>query len=236
MNRVSRVALLVAFAALVAPLAVHAQNDALLTGRWTITDGRYGGSRYDGFVDITPGKLIYNLAWNAAGKTYKGFGVEQDRMLYCAWGNANFGFVLYTIVNDSTVNGVWANSGSPEDQGAEYLVGGSISAKATEFRVAGTNPPSNGSSSGSGYSGTLKVSHDGDMYSFEWHVNQDVYYGVGIRCGKQIAVGWGSASDDFGAICYTEAPDVLRGRWVAHSGAEIGAENLQRMKTGQPGR
>lgn len=210
---------------------LRAQESPDINGTWNITQGTFGTSNYGGTVSIAQGPSVCLMKWNSEGSEFIGFGRMIGNDLYVAWSRAeNFGFVLYTIVDDSVLQGVWGLSGNPEGQGEEYAHGGSVKAKTSRFHAVGKNPD------GSNYTGTLDVSHEGDVYQFVWRVNDDVYYGDGLRVGNKIVVGWGGAADNFGAIHYVFSGNAAKGRFILHGSTEIGIENLARATKGRTGR
>ncbi len=205
-----------------------------INGNWVITEGKYGDGSYDGTVTMQNSPSICRLHWNAGGAEYDGFGWLIGKTLYAAWGQVErFGYVLYTIEDDSVLTGVWGISTDPTNAGNERASGGSLSKKNTTFVVNGTNPDR------TIYTGKLEIAHEGEVYHLVWHVKDDVFYGDGIRVGNTLIVGWGGASDVFGAVFYNVNPagTEARGRFVSHGGSSVGTENLARPSHGgRPGR
>ncbi len=220
---------LCAAALFAAVLSVPALAQDDVDGKWRIKEGRYEGSTYEGTVDIKSEAGITKLYWNTAGAEFWGFGQVENSKLYAAWSHAeSFGYVFYTIYSDSSLAGSWALSSAPESRGTEHLSGGSISAKSTTWRVSGLNPASSGYQSA--YTGTMEMARVGDAYHIVWHVGENTYYGVGLKVENKLIVGWGAASDVFGAVCYTIKNNGLRGSWVTHSGDAVGVENIVRQR------
>ena len=80
------------------------------------------------------------------------------------------------------------------------------------YRVNGKN------ADGTGYSGRLAVTRQGDRYRFAWTVGSSTYRGTGVLRGNIVAVDWGQAQP----IVYAIAEDgSLRGLWSGGAGEEI---------------
>jgi hypothetical protein len=87
-----------------------------------------------------------------------------------------------------------------------------------EYDVEGTNP-----GSGSGYSGTVRVSRTGETYNVVWTVGGTRYVGTGIGNKDFLAVSYRSGNST-GLALYGQADGSWQGIWTYAGSREVGTE------------
>ncbi len=201
-----------------------ATADDPFSGTWTITDARtLGGEPYSGTVRIASIGAVYELEWNTTVGKYRGLGLAEGNKLCTAWGK-NFGVVLYQINGDGTLSGRWTIAGA-NAEGKEEARGGAPNELEGEYSIKGSNPGGKG-----GYEGKLRIRKTGATYQLRWTVpGSQPYFGIGLRVGDSLHVGWGSGKDSYAVISYTFDGASAEGLWTI-GGSDKTAKELLTKK------
>lgn len=204
-----------------------------ITGTWNIIEGSYEGKSYEGTVEIGMGKGALTFSWNTGGTSYTGVGLELDGYVGVGWGSGGrSGIAIYKIISDSLLEGIWAFNADNNPPGKEKARGGNLSRKNATFNVSGTNP-----GGGEAYTGSLKLTRSGDAYDVVWKIADDTFYGVAMRMGNVLIIGWSVSREDVGVVGYRFDGDRAFGKWGLPGGATLGIENLARLQSNAtPGR
>jgi tetratricopeptide (TPR) repeat protein len=74
-----------------------------------------------------------------------------------------------------------------------------------------------------GYDGILRITRSGEVYQFSWV--EGAYYGVGLRRGERVSVGWTNTDELCGVVSYRiHANGTLEGSWAAQGQEGVGSE------------
>jgi len=87
-----------------------------LNGVYTITNAynpKTGGS-YSGTVSINKNGGVYLVSWSLPSESYSGIGILQDNVLIVGWGLGQNTNVVGYKIEDKTLLGQWAMSGTTE--------------------------------------------------------------------------------------------------------------------------
>jgi hypothetical protein len=89
------------------------------------------------------------------------------------------------------------------------------------YTCKGMNPD------GKEYTGSVKITKQGDVYHLKWTIGQGSQSGVGIREENTLAVSWVGAGGASGVVVYKIGKDKrLVGRWAVQGGKDIYTETL----------
>lgn len=182
-------------------------------GRYTV-DGTNpdGSSGYDGRLTVSAQGEAFRVVWETGGEPVVGIGVRQGDVFATAYGG-DCGVVAYAPV-DGGYEAVWATMGGTalgteraEEAGPEGT-----------YRVAGTNPGSDGV-----YTGTLAMRADGNATAVRWDVGGSVYEGIGLAVSGVLGVAYGAET------CSVAVYDVrpgggLDGVWTTPGAGGVGTE------------
>jgi len=193
------------------------------TGTWKISDAAtLSGKSYSGTVRIAGIGAVYELKWDTTAGKYRGLGLADGEKLCTGWGGKVFGVVLYKINSDGTLTGRWTIPGANEAEGTEAASGGAPGKLEGEYDVKGTNPGAKG-----GYEGKLQIRKTGDTYQLKWTLpGNRPYYGVGLRVGDSLHVGWGIGSETYAVISYDFKNGSAEGVWTVGESSKTAKENL----------
>jgi len=193
------------------------------TGTWKISDAAtLSGKSYSGTVRIAGIGAVYELKWDTTAGKYRGLGLADGEKLCTGWGGKVFGVVLYKINSDGTLTGRWTIPGANEAEGTEAASGGAPGKLEGEYDVKGTNPGGKG-----GYEGKLQIRKTGDTYQLKWTLpGNRPYYGVGLRVGDSLHVGWGIGSETYAVISYDFKNGSAEGVWTVGESSKTAKENL----------
>jgi hypothetical protein len=93
-----------------------------------------------------------------------------------------------------------------------------------EYEVKGSNPDGKG-----GYEGKLRIQKSGDTYQLRWIIpGSRTYYGVGLKVGDSLHVGWSTSSNTYAVISYSFTGGVAEGTWTIGGSSHTAKENLAR--------
>ncbi len=206
-------------------LAANALAEDSFSGTWKITDARtLAGKAYTGTVRIASIGAVYELQWNTSAGKYRGLGLADGNKLCTGWSAGNFGVVLYRINGDGTLKGRWTIPGANELEGTEEATGGPIGALAGDYEIKGTNPGGKG-----GYEGKLRIRKTGATYQLRWTIpGSQPYYGVGLKVGDALHVGWGTGKDNWAVVTYTFDGASAQGLWTIGGADRTAKETLSK--------
>lgn len=200
-------------------------------GKWQVTEAvNLNGNPYGGTVNVSMTPTgVASLAWyNRSGQhVQNGLGFLQDGHLMAVWSaEPTYGINLYKIQKDGTLNGRWTVNVSQGRVGAELASGGTPGVLEGEYQVRGTSTAEDGG----GYSGTMKINRHGETYYVAWNASGYIYYGIGLRHGDWLAVGWGLKDlRHFGVVDYAVQDTTAAGRWTMLGSQKVSFENLERL-------
>lgn len=205
--------------------ATTALGEDQFTGTWRITDAQtLNGRSYSGSVRIASIGAVYELQWDTSAGRYRGLGLADGDKLCTGWGGKNFGVVLYKINGDGTLKGRWTIPGANEAEGTEQATGGTPGQLEGEYDIKGSNPDGRG-----GYAGKLRISQTGDTYQLRWTIpGSRTYYGVGLKVGDSLHVGWSTGSNTYAIISYAFTGGMAEGIWTVGGSSRTAKENLAR--------
>jgi len=220
----SRLFLGLAFTSLLFLVSSSLAEDSF-SGTWKITEGStLSGRAYTGTVRIASIGAVYELQWNTSAGKYRGLGLADGDKLCTGWGGKNFGVVLYQISTDGTLQGRWTIPGANEFEGKEEASGGTPGELEGEYVIRGTNPGGRG-----GYEGQLRVRKTGATYQLRWTIpGTQPYFGVGLRVGNALHVGWGTGKEPYAVISYDFDGSSAEGLWSVGGAERTAKENLSR--------
>ena len=179
------------------------------------------GKSYTGTVRIASIGHVYELRWQTNAGNYAGLGLADGNKLCTGWGK-HFGVVLYKINGDGTLSGRWTIPGANEAEGNEEASGGVANQLEGEYTIKGTNPGGKGS-----YEGKLRIRKTGATYQLRWTVpGNKPYYGVGLRVGDSLHVGWGTGNDSYAVISYSFDGETAEGLWTMAGSDKTAKESL----------
>jgi len=193
------------------------------TGTWKISDATtLTGRAYNGTVRISSIGAVYEVQWNTTAGNYRGLGLADGDRLCTGWGGKVFGVVLYKINSDGTLSGRWTIPGANEAEGTEAATGGTAGQVEGEYDVRGANPGGKGS-----YTGKLKIRKTGETYQLKWTLpGNRPYYGVGLKVGDSLHVGWGIGSETYAVISYDFKDGAAKGIWTVGESRKTAKEDL----------
>ena len=211
-----------AFAILLITTAGASAGDSF-SGTWKITEARtLTGRPYTGTVRIASIGAVYELEWKTSAGNYRGLGLADGNKLCTGWGGKNFGVVLYKINNDGTLTGRWTIPGANEAEGTEEATGGTPNLLEGEYTIKGTNPGGKG-----GYEGKLRIRKTGATYQLRWTIpGSRPYYGVGLKVGHSLHVGWSTSSETYAVISYSFKGGIAEGTWTIGGSNHTAKEDL----------
>ena len=220
-NRLRR-ACTVAFAILACATASASADDSF-SGSWKIADAQtLTGKAYTGTVRIAKIGAVYELQWDTSAGKYRGLGLADGNKLCTGWGGKNFGVVLYRINGDGTLKGRWTIPGANEFEGTEEATGGTAGELEGEYSIAGSNPGGRGS-----YTGKLRIRKTGATYQLRWTIpGGQPYFGVGLKVGDALHVGWGTGADPYAVISYAFDGESAEGLWTVGGSEKTAKETL----------
>ncbi len=164
---------------------------------------------------------VYELEWNTTAGKYRGLGLAEGNKLCTGWGK-NFGVVLYKINGDGTLSGRWTIPGANEAEGKEEAIGGAPNELEGEYTIKGSNPGGKG-----GYEGKLRIRKTGATYQLRWTIpGSQPYFGIGLRAGDSLHVGWGSGKDSYAVVSYTFDGASAEGLWTIGGSDKTAKESL----------
>ncbi len=137
-----------------------------------------------------------------------------------------FGINMYKIGRDGTLTARWTQS---KDGGKLFTE----VARGTPGKLEGNYTMQGQANDGSGgnYSGSMRIDRYGDTYYVGWNVNGTTnFYGIGLRHGDWLAVGWSTAEKGFGVIDYKLDGDTAQGRWALMGSQQLSFEMLERER------
>jgi hypothetical protein len=184
---------------------------AALGGIYRVSGTNPNGTRYTGVVALLASGGRVGFIWWINKQTFTGIGEFAGRMLVVDWGQKHP--VTYIFNREGRLDGEWAD-GSATDTLQIFARSATTPMAPAEgiYRVNGKNPD------GSGYSGRLAVTRQGERYRFAWTVGSSTYRGTGVLRGNILAVDWGQAQP----IVYALAEDgSMRGLWSGGDGEEV---------------
>lgn len=195
------------------------------SGTWKITDARtLAGKAYTGTVRISTIGAVHELEWKTSAGNYRGLGLADGNKLCTGWGGKNFGVVLYKINRDGSLSGRWTIPGANEAEGTELATGGTPNELEGEYEVKGSNPGGKG-----GYQGQLRIRKTGATYQLRWTIpGSRPYFGVGLKVGDSLHVGWGIGSDTYAVITYTFDGASAEGLWTIGDSTKTAKETLSK--------
>ena len=80
------------------------------------------------------------------------------------------------------------------------------------------------------YEGIVVIRKHGDSYILQWVIGLEAYFGVGMRDGDRLVVGWSSSAGK-GVTVYQVGSKKLVGTWVAIPGnGKVHEETLELLK------
>jgi hypothetical protein len=89
------------------------------------------------------------------------------------------------------------------------------------YACKGMNPD------GKEYTGSVKITKQGDVYHLKWTIGQESHAGVGIREENTLAVSWTEAGGTSGIVVYKIGKDKrLVGKWAVQGGKDVYTETL----------
>jgi len=223
LNRL-RLIVCLAWAGLIISVTPSLAEDSF-SGRWKITDARtLAGKAYTGTVRIASIGAVYELQWNTSAGKYRGLGLADGNKLCTGWGGKTFGVVLYKINDDGTLKGRWTIPGANEYEGAEEANGGTPGELEGEYAVKGSNPGGRG-----GYEGKLRIRKTGATYQLRWTIaGSQPYYGVGLKVGDSLHVGWGTGKGTYAVISYDFDGTSAEGLWTIGGAERTAKESLSK--------
>lgn len=195
------------------------------TGTWKISNAQtLTGRRYSGSVRIASLGGVYEVQWDTTAGKYRGLGLADGERLCTGWGGKTFGVVLYKIHDDGTLDGRWTIPGANEAEGTEVASGGKPGQLEGSYRITGTNPGGKG-----GYTGELTIRKTGDTYQLKWTIpGSRPYYGVGLKVGDSLHVGWGVGSETYAVISYDFKNGGAEGVWTVGGSRKTAKEDLSK--------
>ena len=167
---------------------------------------------------------VYEVQWNTSAGNYRGLGLADGDKLCTGWGGKRFGVVLYKIKGDGTLDGRWTIPGANEAEGTEQATGGTAGELEGEYTVKGTNPGGKG-----GYTGELRIRKTGETYQLRWTIpGSRPYFGVGLKVGDSLHVGWGIGSETYAVISYDFKDGAAKGTWTIGGSSNTAPESLSK--------
>ena len=192
-------------------------------GGYNADDGSsYAGSLSIQVNNLTPQvtDVVYDLAWDTGGMSY-GTGILIKDVLAASFGGSSCGAVFYTADAGMNLTGIWVTL-QPKELGTENAAPYSVpSSFAGGYSVQGTN------SNGSGYSGSLNIIQQGQVWQLAWEIGSDAFDGIGISSGNVLAAAYGGAG--CGVALYAIQPNGdLDGIWGVWGNDYLGTEYATR--------
>jgi len=184
-----------------------------------------GGGQYKSVLTVTPHDDVYQFTWVSGSKSYDGVGVLSDNEVAVSFTDGESGkgcgVALYKIAGDGSMTGktgYWGQN-TLEIETAKRTSGSDLEGS---YDIEGKNPK------GEAYKGKLKVTQDGDGYTFNWDAGS-AYSGYGIRAGEFVAVGFGGSKCSF--VGYdVQADGTLAGKWGSQGSKKFGTEIAKPQK------
>lgn len=188
----------------VAALAGAALANPPFPGSYDVTGKNPDGSSYKGTLQIEVGsKDTYRLTWRTPGAV-PGIGISDGRLLVAGYGSPNCGVAAYSVKDDGSLVGDWAQGSLAGSERAKPT-GDASADMLGDYVVEGTNPD------GSSYKGALLVSQDRGGPVLTWRTGNDAQ-GVGMKVGRLLVAGYGGR--ECGVVAYAFDEDgVLKGLW-----------------------
>jgi hypothetical protein len=194
-----------------APMPQTAEASPMaLAGVYRVNGTNPNGSNYHGMLALTQDGDELRLVWWIGKQVFNGTGHFAGKMLVVNWGDKHP--VIYSFGEGGALDGEWADGSATERlEPVAIAAPGDVLLSDGRYKVDGANPD------GSRYSGTVKVTKQGERYRLEWQVGNTRYKGIGELAGKLLTVDWGSVTP----VIYALAPDgSLKGLWDAGKGEE----------------
>lgn len=179
---------------------------------------------YAGNVYIAKEGQTYRLLWEFLGSIpYEGVGVVMDNTLCVGWSNlgGGYGVVVYKVAQGS-LKGKWTTPALGGLAGIEDLEG-PTGLNGVYKIVNSLNPQTN-----QGYSGSVTINREGEVYLLNWTLTSEAYSGVGILQDDLLIVGWG-VGQNVGVVGYQIQDEKLLGRWAIPGVTAMGTEHLSKI-------
>jgi hypothetical protein len=179
--------------------------------------GMTGSYAADVVIKLTG--AYYSLDWRlAAGRNYRGVGIELPEFLAVGWGVEDHHVFVYEI-SGSRLIGRWASAKSNGKLGEEVLEG-PAGLNGNHQIVEGIDP------SGAAYDGTVSIAANGAVYRLQRRTSAgNAQGGVGIKKGNRLIVGAGPGGGA-GVMVYTIQETGLSGQWAQPASNMLGTEYL----------
>lgn len=193
-----------------------------IDGLWRITSAANpSGKAYTGNVQISRAGEAWDMSWKLHdGSTQSGIGIDLGNgVLAAGWGGTEaFGVVVYDVAG-GTLTGKWAQKGL-RTLGLENL-SGPPGLNGNYTVTLGKGP------TGAAYTGSLRISPNGNLYDLTWTTDGTTQKGVGLLEGSKLIAGWGIANGA-GFVRYKSSASRLDGVWAPVGGNRTAVEVLER--------
>jgi hypothetical protein len=201
-----------------------------VAGRWQITDAaNFTGEAYGGSIEMRVSSTgVVDLDWldEQGNIAQTGIGLVEDGHLFAAWcATPAYGFCLYKLGPDGTMQARWTMAGAAGRLATETASGGTPGKLEGQYDIEGVPLTPGGR-----YKGTLAVAKRGDTYSVVWNTADGKYQGVGLRHGDYLAVAWSvERAEGYGIVDYKLEKDAAKGRWTQIGSTDLSFEILKRQ-------
>lgn len=190
------------------------------SGTWAISGTFSSGNPYEGTMTITPSEDENTavVEQQIGDNTFTGIALVDGNVLTVVLGDTNCGIGSYIVQDNGDLVGRWTVVGQTTvatENATPVVIDGS-------HNIAGTNPD------GTTYAGTLEVTPNNQVHTFDYVLGEQQFPGVGILRGNVVAVGYGG--DQCSVASYFVYPDgTLVGMWTVVGSDTTGTENAFRI-------
>jgi hypothetical protein len=196
-------------------------SDSMIS--WAISGEFSDGTVYEGTMTFTP-----NADQNSAivqqqigDTTISGIALLDEGVLTVVYGGEGCGVGSYLVQDNSDLMGRWTLVG-------QTTVGSEM---ATLINISGSHNISGTNLDGTAYEGTLEVTPNNQIHTFDYTLGEQQFPGVGILRGNVISVGFGG--EQCSVASYFVSPDgTLKGLWTVVGSDTVGSENA--FRTDEP--
>lgn len=192
------------------------------TGTWNITGTFSDGTAYEGTMTVTPNadQTTALVEQQIGDSSYSGLGIVDGDVFSVVLGPDGCGLGAYVIQDNGDLVGRWTAVGQTA-LGTET---------ATPINIAGSHNLSGTNPDDTTYSGSLEVTANNQVHTFDYTIGDQTFPGVGILRGNVISVGFGG--DECSVASYFVYPDgQLVGMWSVVGANTTGTENAVRTDT-----
>ena len=196
-----------------------------LSGDYKVPGTDAGGNPADtGALSVRNEGDGYRFRWTTTQQSHDGVGVQMGDAVGVSFartgGGKGCGVVLYRLAPDGGLTGRIARWG-------EYMFGNEQATRIDGTGFEGKYDVKGSTASGEQYTGTLKISKNGDGYLFEWKVGKP-FVAFGTWQGPVAAASFGGKQSSF--MLFDVEPDGdMDGHWGGQKSLSFGTETAERQ-------